>query len=382
LFKYRIEEELAGRLPLPLAPTVLSLPLSPEQTWVGRRRRRLRTPDELKWKALEVARDKIWDSRRILDPYCLLVRYASQVFPRREIIERLGSSRDPDQVAAVVGEILERAEQLGSRDRLREWAWLLPFGGMAGRAFTADLLVRIPDLVQPVISGATRDPGGGVAGSGFVCDILACAIDLAAAQPEAQVFPGLIDAATRLARMLPSAQARHRVLATLAWPCLRRLHQLGEFQAAENFLQATQALWPNLRDYLPARRPGQTVDKLAAALRALVAKAALRGSVGDTEQATKGLNQALAYVTDGNSLRVEQAELVGWLISDAVATVAITAPDDVFAWTEFLFPRLTPIQSTRLQGGSLASPGLRVIESVILELPGVRRPWGRLQRRR
>src|SRR5262249_38393800 len=136
------------------------------------------------------------------------------------------------------------------------------------------------------------------------------------------------------------------------------------------FLHDTRDFWPD-PDNLPPE-PRSNADAFAVSLRAIVARAALLGFIGQKDRSIRELEVALGHVTGGNRLSLQAIVLHIRIITDAVAAIAVASPAELFRWTEELLPRLTGISRTFTTAAWYSRTHIEVVEGLVLAFPAVR----------
>ena len=206
-------------------------------------------------------------------------------------IVRLRAMRDPSRIESEMRELIGEADRLQAWERVAVWAGILPLAGAVGHRFAADLVFQAPGWVLPLVSTPINKTTHFTRG---LSESLASAIELAALQPDGEIFPPLLTAAVALVRNLTNPEARHSAMVALAWPCLRWFRRLSACEEAEMFLHDTRDFWPD-SDNLPPE-PRSNADAFAVILRAVAREPSL-GFTGQKERAFTGLEVALSRVT-------------------------------------------------------------------------------------
>jgi hypothetical protein len=335
MFRYRVDEALAGRPPRPTLPRELRPP-TPDSAW----------PDPPE-KAAGYATDQARCRLRTLEPAGHVDPHSDWMRGRAGLEGRVNvllSDPDGGGLEERVGELLAEADRAEPAERVGHWRRLLPLAALAGEGFRTAALFRVPGVVADAHLRPARE-------------LVAHALRQAAAMPHAEYFPPLVDAALAV---VAAAVSPAPVAAELGWDCLCWFRRLGAADEAEAFLHRTREVWP-------AGDPGQAEDARAAAIHA-----GLLNVVGREAEATARLDAVAAVLRRGRgavgSIREprDAAE-----VATAYARAASTDRAGVDRLVA-LFPALRPVPDNWTTAQYYSRTHLELVDAMLLAFPAVR----------
>ena len=224
----------------------------------------------------------------------------------------------------------------------------------------ARLLMEVPSIVfetpgtRSTAISLTRDLQG----------LITSAIDQAAAMPDGELFPPLIDSALAVIRAAQDALSRTQLLGEIGWACLRWFRRLGEFDSASDFLLKTREWWPGTAWDLP---DGRLQESEEFAVFAATAEAALRRFV-DQQQAGNILD-AVVRVSTANRLNANGVRLA---FSGAAPAMAVWPRATTFDKLIDLLQRVNRVSNTWNTAQYYSRYHLQMAESIVLAFPEVR----------
>jgi hypothetical protein len=360
LYRYRIDEALCGNRHGGLVPEGLAPPDMDEI-------RRLAGGDRNAPILLQrYVFDRFVCLSRVLDPegcWSDLVMWKTLQDERDRTLQRLGTMKDPTQIATGVRAFLSSVEDLEATERLVNWRRAFPIAWRACPELAAELTLTVPYLIP-----SNRPQKASPDWRSQVVGLLRRAIEVAAGRRDAEPFPPLIDAVIRLAGGQTERGERYLILAHLGWPCLHWFRKLDFAEECARFLHLTASLWPEAPT--PVGLEELPSEERQPILAATLANACFRTGCSDEQYLRDALDLAAGALGT-------QPQFQPWAPKDLIEAAAACARgagllpvcDEAFTRLESLLTKLPRMPDHWTTRQHYARNHFEIVEAVVLAFP-------------